>query len=110
MREAIHDHPQLLQRWQHDIDSILKDAITRNHPLLLATALQVQVTIAVHYITNQYRLTPDQQGLTVGSEELLLKALENVEGSVGIAQKAGNLEMELRGKMLVADIYELLGR
>lgn len=77
---------------------------------MLATALQVQVTIAVHYITNQYRLTPDQQTLTAGSEELLLKALENVEGSIRIAQKAENLEAELRGRMLVADIYELLGR
>lgn len=32
------------------------------------------------------------------------------QGSIGIAQKAGNLEAELRGRMLVADIYELLGR
>lgn len=110
LREAIEDHPELIERWQDDINGILKDAVTRNNPLLLATALQVQVTIAVHYITNQYRLTPDQQTLTPGSEELLLKALENVEGSIGIAQKAGNLEAELRGRMLVADIYELLGR
>jgi hypothetical protein len=110
LREAVEDHPQLLERWQFDINSILKDAVTQNHPLLLATALQVQVTIAVHYITNQYRLTPDQETLSAGSEELLLKALENVEGSIGIARKAGNLEAELRGRMLVADIYELLGR
>jgi hypothetical protein len=33
-----------------------------------------------------------------------------VEGSISIAKKAGNLEAELRGRMLVADIYELLGR
>jgi hypothetical protein len=72
-REAIEDHPELIERWQHDINGILKEAVTQSHPLLLATALQVQVTIAVHYITNQYRLTPDQQALTPGSEELLLK-------------------------------------
>jgi hypothetical protein len=108
--EAVEDHPQLLERWQRDIDNILKDAVTQNNPLLLATALQVQVTIAVHYITNQYRLTPDQENLSPASKELLLKALENVEGSIGIAHKAGNLEAQLRGRMLVADIYELWGR
>ena len=110
LREAVEDHPQLLERWRYDIDNILSDAVTLNNPLLLAMAVQVQVTIAVHYITNQYRLTPDQQDLTPGSEQLLLKALENVERSVCIAKKAGNLEAELRGRMLVADIYELLGR
>lgn len=110
LQEAVEDHPQLLERWQQNIDSILKEVVTKNHPVLLATALQVQVTIAVHYITNQYRLTPDQQDLSPGSEELLHKALENVEGSIAIAHKTGNLEAELRGQMLVADIYELLGR
>jgi len=49
------------------------------------------------------------ENLSSGSEELLHKALENVKGSIAIAHKAGNLEAELRGKMLVADINELLG-
>lgn len=109
LQQAVEDHPQLLERWQKNIDDILKDAVTQNNPLLLAMALQVQVTIAVHYITNQYRLDPDQKSLSPGSEKLLHKALENVEGSIAIAHKAGNLEAELRGKMLVADINELLG-
>lgn len=41
LREAVEDHPELIERWQDDINGILKDAVTRSHPLLLATALQV---------------------------------------------------------------------
>jgi hypothetical protein len=45
LREAIEDHPQLPQRWTHDIDTILSDAVTRNHPLLFGYRTQVQVNL-----------------------------------------------------------------
>jgi len=49
-------HTERLNNWQTDINNILADAAEQNHPMLLVQAVQVQVTIAVHYITHEYRL------------------------------------------------------
>src|SRR6185312_9406623 len=87
----------------------LKDAVTQAHPFLLAAAVQVQVTIAVHYVTNQYRLNPDALS-SPSVRNLLTDALENIEGALNISLKAKNLEAELRSRLLIADIYELLDR
>lgn len=106
---VVQTHAERLRSWQLDIDQILKDAVTQAHPFLLATAVQVQVTIAVHYVTNQYRLNQDVLNSS-NSISVLTGALENAETALGISLKAKNLESELRSKILIADIYELLGR
>lgn len=102
-------HAERLSTWQSDINQILKDAVTQAHPFLLATAVQVQVTIAVHYVTNQYRLSPEALSLP-SVRNLLADALANIEGALDISLKAKNLEAELRSRLLIADIYELLDR
>lgn len=100
-------HAERLSNWQSDINQILKDAVTQAHPFLLATAVQVQVTIAVHYVTNQYRLSPDALS-SPSVRNLLATALENIQGALNLSLKAKNLEAELRSRLLIADIYELL--
>lgn len=109
LESIVQTHAEGLANWQLDINQILKDAVTQAHPFLLATAVQVQVTIAVHYITNQYRISPDAL-TTSNARNLLTTALENIEGALNLSLKAKNLEAELRSRILIADIYELLGR
>jgi hypothetical protein len=109
LQSIVDPHTQRLSNWQSDINQILKDAVTQAHPFLLATAVQVQVTIAVHYITNQYRVSPDALNST-SVRSLLTTALKNIEGALNLSLKARNLEAELRSRLLIADIYELLDR
>lgn len=109
LESIVQTQAERLANWQFDINQILKDAVTQAHPFLLATAVQVQVTIAVHYVTNQYRVSPDALN-SPNVRNLLTEALENIEGALDISLKAKNLETELRSRILIADIYELLGR
>jgi hypothetical protein len=102
-------HTERLNNWQTDINNILADAAEQNHPMLLVQAVQVQVTIAVHYITHEYRLNEGALN-SENVRSVLNTALGNIEGALKISLKAQNLEAELRSRMLIADIYELLDR
>ena len=102
-------HTERLKNWQTDIDNLLKDAAQQNHPMLLVQAVQVQVTIAVHYVTHEYRFN-DGALKSDNVRSVLNTALGNIEGALKLSLKAMNLEAELRSRMLIADIYELLDR
>lgn len=106
---VVDPNAERLINWQSDINQILKEAVTQAHPFLLAAAIQVQVTISVHYVTNQYRVSPDALS-SPSVRNLLATALDNIQGALNLSLKAKNLEAELRARLLIADIYELLDR
>jgi tetratricopeptide (TPR) repeat protein len=108
--KIVQDTAEAIRRWQGDMDQVLQDALAHGHTLLLATALTIQATIAVHYLTWQRKLSMNVPEPSESSQHLIKNAIENMKTAVEISRKAKNLEAELRAKILLADLYEFEGR
>lgn len=99
-----------MTRWDREMGDVLREAVELGHPLLLADAILVRSNILFQVYNNTQSV-----GLMLGRrQEVPQDQIQQLAESVGrageIFSKAGQLEGELRAKMLTADLYELAGR
>lgn len=99
-----------IARWEREINTVLRETAELGHPLLLADAVLLRSFIAFNVLTNRRSLA-----LLYGRQESVSE--EEVQGYIGDLNKAfdsysnaGQLEGQLRARILIADFYELVGR
>lgn len=97
--------------WKLNVDQALVDAERQQHPRLLAEALLIRASTEIAY-SRQMRLLAKMFNVPFDSakafEPLFSIIQANVEQAMTIYSQAEHLEGELRAKLLLADIYELL--
>lgn len=89
---------------------VLKDAIETGSLYLVANAMVTRGNISYGVLTNQKMLSVMFDQPARLSDEFIQNNIDNAHGALEIFKQAGNLEGELRAKMLLADFYDLLGR
>lgn len=99
-----------LNEWATNIESVVNEASELGHDRILATAILTQVLIQFHHLVSVFSLNkllnkppPEIPEATVQHN------IQQVEKSIEIFLRVGDLEGELRGKLIVADFYEFVG-
>jgi len=96
-------------RWEVQAQQIIREAAAEKHPLLLAEAMTLRLTVYQALVANQR-----MEAFAVGKEwappaDLCRTWAGEVEQAVGIFRQADNLEGETRAKLLGADFHFLMG-
>jgi Domain of unknown function (DUF4365) len=104
------EHTKQFQEWEQESTSVLRDAIAQGNPIFIASTLVVRGNISLTFLTNQrvLRLMFDMPDL-VFSEDAIQGIVESAKQAIEIFSQSGNIEGELRAKMLIADSKELIG-
>jgi hypothetical protein len=99
-----------LAKWEEQAVALLKDAIDMGNPFLVANAMLTRGNVS-HGVLNNQKLLSVMFGQPVRfSEEFIQNNIDNAQFALETFSQAGNLEGELRAKMLLADLYDLIGR
>lgn len=108
-RQAADDAIRRWNEWKAKADSILSDAVALEHPVLIADALSVRVTQHVSMLILE-RLNAIGQGNDQPPPQPVVEQLiRDAEQAIDVYKTAGNIEGELRLKMLEADLYDAAG-
>jgi hypothetical protein len=96
--------------WEREFDPILQEAIDSNNPLITADALLVKASVRVGYFTNSQVI-----GLTLGAivqlaQSFIHETMQIVEEAMNIHRQAGQLEGELRARLLLANLFVFTGQ
>lgn len=110
LKAMLEKQKENISRWEQAMGQALSAAIELGNPLLLADAILVRSSVAFHVHNNTNSI-----GIMFGRpQEVPQDQIQRLVGDVGkaveIFSKAGQLEGELRAKMLTADLHELAGR
>jgi hypothetical protein len=110
LEKMLEDYRGQIDSWERKINKALQEAAELGHPLLLSDAILLRSFIAFNVFTNRRSLT-----ILYGHQEEIVEG--EIEGYIGDLNKAfeaystaGQLEGQLRAKLLIADFYELVGR
>jgi hypothetical protein len=95
--------------WEVEAQQIIREAAAEKHPLLLAEAMTLRLTVYQMLVANQR-----MEAFAIGKEwpppaDLCRKWAGEVEQAIGIFRQADNLEGETRAKLLRADFHYLVG-
>lgn len=101
---------QALVAWQESVRKTIDEALNLGSPLLAAEALYVKLQIDI-----QALFSPFAKATMMGQQFALpaaaLEAMErDWEMAVRVFHEAGILDRELQTKMLMPDVYEMIGR
>jgi hypothetical protein len=99
-----------LAKWEEQAVALLRDAIDMGNPFLVANAMLTRGNIAHGVLTNQKMLSVMFGQPVRLSEEFIQNNIGNAQLALETFSLAGNLEGELRARMLLADLYDLIGR
>jgi Domain of unknown function (DUF4365) len=98
------------EEWARDSQKIIADATAEKHPLLIADALAARVTTVLGFFLSQ-RMDAAANGRAWERPEATLYALmADAERAMQIYAKAGNIEEEVRARLLLADLFESVGQ
>ncbi len=103
-------HGVKLAKWDEQSVAVLKDAIEMGGPYLIANAMLTRGNVCHGVLTNQKMLSVMFGQPVMFSDEFIQNNIENANHAIEIFKQAGNLEGELRANMLLADLYDLIGR
>lgn len=95
------------QLWERGMNVALQEAIATNNPLLTADALLTRTTIKTTFLTT-FRLITEIFGAPIAvSRALISEAMSDAERAVQLHSQAGQLEGEIRAKLMKADLLAL---
>jgi hypothetical protein len=98
-----------LARWDEESISVVRDAAELGNPFLVAGAMVSRGNICYGVLTNQKTLS-FLFGLPAAiSQPFIQDNIDNALRAAELFSQSGNLEGELRAKMLIADLHELIG-
>jgi len=109
-RSAVDSAGQALAAWQKSVRETIEEAIDVASPMLVAEALCVKLQVGIQGLFSPFaKATAQGQALALASG--VLEAMErDWTTALGIFQERGILDRELQTKMLMADVYEMIGR
>jgi hypothetical protein len=108
-RQAGRDVAAAWQRWSNDAGKLIREAEAERHPLLLAEAMTVRLTVYQGFLAT-HRMMATAGGTTWEPDAALCGALaREVEQVMEVFRRAGSLEGETRAKLLLADFRYLVG-
>ena len=93
--------------WENQLNSILEEARAKNHPLLINFALDTRGNIRSILCSNLWLFCKFVGCPWDESEVILHEAMKDAEEAMGLSNQFGNLEGELRARMLLADLFLL---
>jgi hypothetical protein len=99
-----------MKEWNEEAVAVLTDANELGSPTLVADAMLTRGSVSHMILTNQKVLSAMFQQPIKLSDEFIESNINNAKHAVSIFNQAGNLEGELRSKMLIADLFDLMGR
>jgi hypothetical protein len=103
-------HGSKLAKWDEQAVAVLNDAIELGSPYLIADAMLTRGNVSHGVLTNQKTLSlMFGQPITL-SKEFIQNNIDNARHAIEVFNQADNLEGELRAKMLIADLYDLIDR
>jgi hypothetical protein len=111
VRDAFQIDREHTQRWEREVEEALQQAVAQQHPLLLGEALLVRVLVRLVLISDRSAAiifsgrSPPQV-----PEAVIHPLMNDAEQAIRIFARAGNLEGELRARMLLADLSDLAGQ
>jgi hypothetical protein len=111
VRAAFRADREHTDRWERAADDAVREAVAQQHPLLFGEALLVRVMVRL-FVIGDRRVTV----LALGREpspvpdNAVHPLMADAEEAMKIFAQAGNLEGELRARMLLADLFELAGQ
>ena len=99
-----------LQKWDEMSVAVLKDSIEVGNPYVVADAMLTRGNISYSVMSNQ-KASSVMFGQTFTLDETYVQNnIHNAMQALKLFSQASNLEGELRAKMLIADLCELMGR
>ena len=110
LRELFHSHAIAISEWDKQAQAVLKDAIDLGNPFLIATAMVTRGNTSYGILNDQKILALMFDKKSEFSPEFIQSNIDNANHAVTVFSQAENLEGELRARMLLADIYDLIGR
>lgn len=110
LRQLFDSHAVAISEWDSEARAVLKDAIDLGNPFLIATAMVTRGNTSYGLLNDQKILALMFDKEPEFSSEFIQSNIDNANHAVTVFLQAGNLEGELRARMLVADIYDLVGR
>jgi hypothetical protein len=99
-----------LKDWEAKAACVIKDAIASGSPSLVAAAIITRGQFVCSVLANQLILFSLHGRPIVLPQAIAQEHIDEAFQAIETFKKAGNLEAELRSKMLLADLYELVGR
>jgi hypothetical protein len=96
--------------WERESVSVLKDAIELGNPYLIGNAIISRGGICYGVSTNQKLLSLMYRLPITLPQEVIQSNIVSAQQAAEIFSRSGNLESELRAKMLIADFHDLIGR
>ena len=99
-----------LKDWEAKAASVIKDAIATGSPSLLAAAIITRGQFVFSVLANQLILS-SLYGTPINLQQTIVQEhIDDAFQAIETFKQSGNLEAELRSKMLIADLYDLVGR
>ncbi len=109
-RQAVKKMEHTWDTWQKSTWVVLQEAEEIGHPLLIADTLTSRV-VSLIVVTQMQRFHALANSANWEPQEQLLHALMNeADRARLICTQAGSVEGEARAKLLLADLYEILGQ
>jgi len=97
-----------LARWDEESISVLRGAAELGNPFLVAGAMVARGNICYGVLTNQKTLSLLFGFPNALSQHFIQDNIDNALRAAGLFSQSGNLEGELRAKILIADFHDLI--
>lgn len=98
------------EKWEARAQTVIRDAVSEGHPLLIADAIATRVTIYVGTLLISRMQAAGSNDTWNPDRDRIHTLMSEAEVALSIYKTAGNLEGETRAKLLLSDLFELAGQ
>jgi hypothetical protein len=108
-RDAQRDAAKKWEEWEKEAQSLIREAETVKHPLLVAEAVMARLTVLQSLLSSR-RMEAFVSGAVWEAPASICEGLSReVESAIEVFRRADSLEGETRAKLLLADFRYLAG-
>jgi hypothetical protein len=109
LRALLHEQLNRIAAWEKHSDTVITDAVELGSPQLVADALVVRGQIGFRSLTNQKMLSRHFELKFDVPAEAIDSPVEDARRAAELFAQSRDPEGELRAKMLIADLHDLVG-
>jgi hypothetical protein len=101
---------KLWEEWDQGARGCIEDAAKERHPLLLADAMTARASVYQALVLTHRMHAAATETAWDPPESVIRVMMEQVERAMEVYRAAGNMEGEMRAKLLLADLFDSLGQ